>query len=222
MRDVPNRDGNMPEYPLPEVLPRKASQISKANEIVRKGLQQFLDLEDKNLGVYLSYILNKDPPFLDEYGQEITFYSKILEAIWQQYNETLCNNYAINKYDQDKLDLCSVARFLSHQPAVEGRITIMKRMGDALEYRCHPCTPYKRNLYGETTPPSTEGISQDISPEEIVILCRNYDHRGDLIEDTTTSTSKVPSFTTQAVSTSRPNIIPSGIDSSPGNKHICL
>jgi len=124
MRDVPNRDGNMPEYPLPEVLPRKASQISKANEIVRKGLQQFLDLEDKNLGVYLNYILNKDPPFLDEYGQEITFYSKILEAIWQQYNETLCNNYAVNQYDQDKLDLCSVARFLSHQPAVQDRISL--------------------------------------------------------------------------------------------------
>ena len=97
MRDVPNRDGNKPEYPLPEVLPRKASRISKANEIVRKGLQQFVDLEDKNLGVYLNYILNKDPPFLDEYEQEITFYSKILEAIWQQYNETLCNNYAINQ-----------------------------------------------------------------------------------------------------------------------------
>ena len=199
----------MPEYPLPEVLPRKASQISKANEIVRKGLQQFLDLEDKNLGVYLNYILNKDPPFLDEYGQEITFYSKILEAIWQQYNETLCNNYAINQYDQDKLDLCSVARFLSHQPAVEDRITIMKRIGDALDYRCHPCTPYKWLIYGFNTLPSTDSISADISQEEILILCKDYDHQGQFhLIDTTTATSNTPSPTTPEKLSTSPETTP--------------
>ena len=57
MWDEDNRDFNKPQYPPPEVLPLKASNIVKAHEILRKGLQQFKQLEeDKDLGVYLRYI----------------------------------------------------------------------------------------------------------------------------------------------------------------------
>ena len=148
----------------------------------------------------MRYILEEDLPFQDEYGQEINFYSKIFEFIYQQYNETLCKNYAINRYDDDTLDLCSVARFLSHQPDVEDRFTIMKRMGDTLGYRCHPCTLYTRYIYSSNAPGSTGDISPDASPEEILILCKDYNHKGQLqlIDNVTTTTSNAPSPTTPA------------------------
>jgi len=38
------------------------------------------------------------------------------------------HNYAIGQFDKDKLDLCSVARYLSHQTSVEDRGTILKRV----------------------------------------------------------------------------------------------
>jgi len=192
MLDQNNRDGNKPPFPLDSVILHiKASNIVKAHEIFRKGLQQFLEREDKDLGAYLNYVLTEDQPFIDEYNQEITSYYKILNFIWRQYNETLCKNYAVKKYDVDKLDMCSVARFLSHKPAVQDRRTIMKRMGDALEYRCHPCTPYKRKEYLENIAPNTDNISPEgVSPEESLILCKDFDHRGETImASTTTSTT---------------------------------
>jgi len=144
-------------------------------------LKQFLEFSEEDLGFYLNQIIIvKKPPFKDEYGQDIRSYNKVFKFIWVQYNETLCRNYAIEQYDLDKLDLCSVARFLSHQTIVKDRGTIMKRMGDALGYTCHPCTPYKRKEYGGTVVPNTEDISsiEGLSPEQIHVICKDFDHRG--------------------------------------------
>ena len=79
--------------------------------------------------------------------------------------------------------MCSVARYLSHQHSVSDRKTLMKRMGDALEYRCHPCTPYKRKQYGETKVPDTSNINPDgVSPEESMKMCKD----GFGLQETTT------------------------------------
>ena len=145
----------------------KSSSIVQAQEIIRKGLQQFLDLRDMDLGSYLNHIIETDPVFIDEYGKEIRSYYKVFSFIWIQYNETLCQNYAVRQFDKDKLDLCSVARYLSHRREVKDRETIVKRLGDALGYRCHPCTPYKRKEFGETIVPSTANINPNgVSPDE--------------------------------------------------------
>ena len=61
----------------------------------------------------------------------------------------------------------------------------MKRMGDALGYRCHPCTPYKRKQHGVTYVPSIDGIDPEISPEESLTLCNSTIM-------TVTSTASVP------------------------------
>lgn len=139
--------------------------------MIRKGLQEFLDFKDADLGTYLNHlIIQRTEPFVDEYGQVIRLYKKVFRFIWEQHNETLAHNYAVGQFDKDKLYLCSVARFLSHQSTVEQRETIMKKMGDALKYRCHPCTPYTPKQYDETIIPSTH-INQGISPEEALVLC---------------------------------------------------
>jgi len=152
-----------------------STYIVNAHEILRKGLKQFLMFKETDLGTYLHFLVNKRiEPFVDEYGQEIRLYKKVLRFIWEQHNETLVQNYAINNFDKDKLDLCSVARFLSHQTSVKDRSTIMNRMSGALKYRCHPCTPYTPKQYDETTVPSTSDINLDegLSPEKSLILCK--------------------------------------------------
>ena len=152
----------------------QSSYIVKAHEVLNKGLKQLLGFKDTDLGTYLSYLIYKrTEPFVDEYGHVIRVYKKVFRFIWEQYNETLMQNYAINRFYKDKLVLCSVARYLSHQPTVEQRETIMKRMGDALGYRCHPCTPYTPKQYDETIVPSTDDINPEgVSPEESLILCK--------------------------------------------------
>ena len=154
-------------------LYHQSSYIVEANEVLRKGLKQFLGFKDSDLGTYLSYLIFKrTEPFVDEYGQVIRVYKKVFRFIWEQHNETLVQNYAIKQFDKDKLDLCSVARYLSHQPTVDNRETIMKRMSDALNYTCHPCTPYTPKQYDETIVPSTV-YPEGISPEESLFLCKN-------------------------------------------------
>ncbi len=187
--DAPNRDDVKPSFPLQDDLRLNSSYISNAHEIIRKGLQQFLQLKETDLETYLSHIIKSDTiTFEDEYGVVIHSYYKVFQFIWVQYNETLCQNYATKQYDLDKLDMCSVARFLSHQAAVKDRSTLMKRMGDALEYKCHPCTPYKRKEYGRTDAPNAEDINLEaLSPEDILNLCK---------------TSTAPSATTTIRSTS--------------------
>lgn len=85
-----------------------------AHEIIRKSLQQYLDFDEADLGIYLSQIIQHTEPYIDEYGQVIYNYKKVFRFIWEQYNETVLQNYAAKQFDKDKLDLCSVARFLSH------------------------------------------------------------------------------------------------------------
>jgi len=168
-----NRDWDLPKFPEVKDERLQTSYIIEAHDVLRKGLQGFLVLKDTDLGTFMSYLIfNRTEPFLDEYGENIRNYKKVFRFIWEQYNETLAQNYAIKQFNKDKLDLCSVARYLSHQPTVRHRETIMKRMGDALKYRCHPCTPYTPKQYDETIIPSTDGINPDgVSPEESLILC---------------------------------------------------
>jgi len=148
-----------------------------------------LQFKDADLGTYLGYLINKrTQPFIDEYGQTIKNYKKVFRFIWEQYNETLVQNYAIDQFNKDKLDLCSVARFLSHQQTVDQREIIMKRMWDALGYRCHPCTPYTPKQWNVTIVPSTDGINPDISPGESLILCKESQNQ-DQINLTLFSTS---------------------------------
>jgi len=169
-----NRDGDLPTFPLQTDLRLKSFYIFNAHEVLRKALQQYLEFKELDLGSYLSHLIYKrTEPFKDEYGQDIRNYKKVFRFIWEQHNETLVQNYAIKQFDKDKLYLCSVARYLSHQPNVEQRGTIMKRMGDALEYRCHPCTPYTPKEHDKTAVPSTDGINPaGVSPEESFILCQ--------------------------------------------------
>jgi len=182
--DTRNRDDVKPTFPIQEDTRVKTFNILTAHQILRNGLQQFLEFKEADLETYLKYIVVvKNTTFKDEYGQDIRSYRKMFKFIWVQYNETLCQNYAIKQYDEDKLELCSVARFLSHQTKVEDRGTIMKRMGDALGYKCHPCTPYKTKEHGGTVVPNTEDISpiEGLSPEQIFLLCKDYDHHGQKI-----------------------------------------
>ena len=141
----------------------------------------------------MSYLIfNRTEPFVDEYGEVIRVYKKVFHFIWEQYNETLAQNYAIKQFDKDKLVLCSVARYLSHQPTVQNRTTILKRVGDALRYRCHPCTPYTPKQYDETIVPSTDHINPEgVSPEESLILCNRTSDKTQL--NSTSYTIKVRS-----------------------------
>jgi len=106
-------------------------------------------------------------------------------------------NYAVKRFSKDKLDLCSVARYLSHQPTVVQRATIMKRMGDALEYRCHPCTPYTPKEFDETIVPSTDDINPEgVSPEDSLILCKESQIQGQGLSpslDTSTTSQGITS-----------------------------
>ena len=90
--------------------------------------------------------------YYDENGKIISSYSDVWSSIWKQYNETLCENYATKQFENDKLDLCSVARYLSHQLQLKFRPTIiLETMGVVLKIkRCDLCLPYNRNQPGET------------------------------------------------------------------------
>jgi len=171
---IRNRDGILPPFPIVKDTRPLSVQISDAHEILHTNLKPFLRWENSDLGTCLNYLIYKHTePFVDEYGQIIRNYKKVFRFIWEQYNETLLNNYATRQYDKDKLDLCSVARYFSHQATVENRATIMKRMGDALRYRCHPCTPYTPKQYDETIVPSTDDLNlEGVTLEESLILCK--------------------------------------------------
>ena len=175
MWGVRNRNGDRTTFPLKEDLRLKTFNIVKAHEILRKGLQQFLEFKEKDLGTYLhriSELNNNATTYFDEYGRKIPSYNEIFDSIWVQHKEILCENYAIQQFDKDSLDLCSLARFLSHQPSVEDRQTLMKRTGDALGHSCHPCTPYKplkQDGVKPNVPTDTEKILEKISKS----LCKD-------------------------------------------------
>lgn len=184
-----NRDGQRPNHPTVTDLRRRSINIGKAHEVLQKGLQDFLDFADADLGTYLTEMANRRDPYVDEYGNIIRVYKKVFNFISEQHSEIQVHNYAVGQFDKDKLDLCSAARFLSHQPAVTDRHTIMKRMGDALKYKCHPCTPYRRKEHSDTVIPDAENIPDEISPEEILNLCNPMQGRSvDLGIVVTTST----------------------------------
>ena len=135
----------------------QSSYIVEAHEVLRKVLKEFLGFKDATLGTYLSYLIYKRTgPFVDEYGRVIRAYKKVFRFIWEQHNETLVQNYTTRRFNKDKLDLCSVARYLSHQVRYAGRKTIIDRMGEALGQPCDPCTAYKRQQHAENVVPSKE------------------------------------------------------------------
>ncbi len=173
-----NREGIFPIAFAKTDIRRHSVSIVDAQNVLLGGLQQYLALPDADLGLYLRKMVErpKNEPYVDEYGHEIRHYKKIFRFIWKQYNETLVQNYAISQFNKDKLDMCSLARFLSHQPIVKGRETIVKRMGKALNYTCHPCTPYKRKEHDETFVPDIEEICPNgFTPEESLMLCEGFD-----------------------------------------------
>lgn len=192
-----NRDCQLPPiFPSSLDVRNLSKNIVTAHEVIREALQQYLNVEEADLGAYLKQMSQRSDPYVDEYGQEILSYKKVFRFIWKQYNETKVQNYAIKQFDKDKLDLCSVARYLSHQPVVQNRETILKIIGKALNYTCHPCTPYKRKEHGKTFIPNIEdicpsGCPYDFTPEKSIVICRGYDEHRDrdtstLLSNTTT------------------------------------
>jgi len=141
---------------------------------------------------YLIY--NRTEPFIDENGQIIRNFKKVLRFIWEQHNETLVKNYKIREFNQDKLQLCSVARYLSHQPEVKERLTIIKRVGEALNYTCHPCTPYTPKQHSETFVPSIYDIIQEgIYSENVSLLCDENKFKENALSTSTSKPTSTPS-----------------------------
>ncbi len=183
-----NRDGKLPTSTLEADVLLPSISIVKAHEVLRKGLQQYLNVEDADFGTCLNQMIQRFEFFVDEYGQVIANYKKVFRFIWEQFNETVMHNYAVGQFDKDKLDLCSAARFLSHQQTVVNRTTMIKRMSDALGYKCHPCTPYKRKQYDVTIVPKSDNSSYDeVTPEESLILCEKYQENNHNISISTLS-----------------------------------
>jgi len=84
----------------------------------------------------------------------------------------------------------------------------MKRMGDALGYKCHPCTPYKRKEHGENIAPNTDDISPEgVSPKESLLLCKEYNHHGQQVMTSSTAPpTTTPASTTKLTITSTTTI----------------
>jgi len=80
--EIPNRNGDLPTFPLEPDMRRKSSLVVNADEVLRKGLQQYLQFKDADLGTYLGYLINKrTQPFIDEYGQTIKNYKKVFKTM---------------------------------------------------------------------------------------------------------------------------------------------
>lgn len=126
---------------------------------------------------------SQQEPFYDEFGQIITSYKKIFFFISEQVDEVAVGNYAIKQFDKDRHDLCSVARYLSHQIKYSGHKTIIQRMGDALGSPCDPCIPYRRKQYSADEFDS--GIIETIDSN----MCRNITTVGESINNSSEQSS---------------------------------
>jgi len=72
----------------------------------------------------------------------------------------------------------------------------MKRVGEALNYTCHPCTPYTPKQYDETIVPSSDDVNLEGSPEENKNLCeKKLENRSSPFPTTTISTIPVTTKT---------------------------
>lgn len=192
-----NRDGeDPPDPPVPDTR-LITSRVTKAHQVLHEGLEIYLGIAEKNLSYCLDRMFKRRQEYKDEFNQTISSYKKVFSFILDQHQEILVHNYAVGQFNKDKLDLCSVARYLSHQPELdEHRRTIMKRMSDALGYKCHPCTPYKRRQSGESKVPQTADIEINyLKP----VVCNNS-HTADPVMMMAITPS----------STSRPESVPPG------------
>ncbi len=100
MRFKKNREHRLPQFPFVEDLRKTTERCVTAHEIIRKALPQYFDLKDTDLSIYLNHVVEGDTKYKDEYGPEIGAYFKVFLFIWEQYNETLCQNYAISKFEK--------------------------------------------------------------------------------------------------------------------------
>lgn len=75
--DVLKQDYQKPTFPF-EDLRIKSSYIVKAHEIIREGLGDVFELKEEDSGTSLSYIFEKNQTFVDEHGQEIHSYHKVI------------------------------------------------------------------------------------------------------------------------------------------------
>ena len=121
MLDVKNRNDLKPSFPFKENQRQWPSSILKARGILRKGLQQFLEVRKDDLETYLTHIIESDIQYFLKTNTIKRFVSttKCFNSFWTQFNEKVCENYAIKEYDIDKLDQCNVAKFLTTQTAVK-------------------------------------------------------------------------------------------------------
>jgi len=137
-----------PKFPYEPDLRQKPAQVSQAHEVLRLALRSFLDLKETNLSFYLDEMRKMNESYLDEFGNEIKGYRTIFSLVLKQVDEVENNNYAVNHFEGDKYDLCSISKYLSHQRTFSDRQNIISKMGDALGSECDPSMPYKRKLYG--------------------------------------------------------------------------
>ena len=78
----PNRDGKLPQFPLKPDLRSLPTNIFAGNQVLRQGLQKFLEFQDLSLEINLNETINRSEPYIDEYGQVITtFLSLKCDAI---------------------------------------------------------------------------------------------------------------------------------------------
>ena len=74
---VLKQDYQKPTFPF-EDLRIKSSHIVKAHEIIREGLGEVFELKEEDSGTHLNYIFEKNQTFVDENGQEIHSYHKVI------------------------------------------------------------------------------------------------------------------------------------------------
>ncbi len=141
----------------------KTNQIARAHEVLRVALKDYLGLVEANTTFYLDEMRSQSEPFRDEYGQVIPFYKKVLTFITEQINEMVIGNYAVGQFAKDRHDLCSIARYLSHQTRYSERQTIIQRMGEALGSECDPCIPYRRKQYSKRDTALTNRLCPNVT-----------------------------------------------------------
>lgn len=157
IRDRNRDDEKFHRYLLAEGDPRRETDhIVRAHEVLRGALRDYLNWKNANITTYLQEMRTQNESYYDEFGVVIKSYRKVFSFILDQVEEVELGNYAVKQFEKDRHDLCSVARYLSHQKRYAERETILHRMGEALGKPCDPCTAYKRQQHAENVVPSTD------------------------------------------------------------------
>jgi len=188
-----NRDMEKPFSPTKEDSRPQTGHIIRAHDVLRTSLNSFYDWKDTNLTLCLDKLRKRRDPYLDELSRVITGYKTIFELILKQVEEVSNNNYAVGQFDNDRHDLCSIARYLSHQESFSDRQNIISKMGDALGSECDPCIRYKRKNFNEFW---NIDIASEIEAEE---KCKQ---KGNPAASATSSSTTIPTTTEKLVTSS--------------------